>query len=261
MKLLISLLFARFRIRQSRSHLSIWMGLAFAVASAIATANPAQGNSLPLPLSTPSQTAPLTIPSSVPASLNTAAAELSALLGANHTFSAYFEQNVYNHRGRNIQQSQGRIWVERPGKFRWQAAEPYPQTVVSNGDKLWFYDPDLEQLTVRKFDNKLASTPGLLLSGEVAQLDDSFAVVKGDMVPDVAGGARYILTPRGEDNLFAELELIFVNKLMVSMRIRDGLGQFTEFRFSDVAVNIAIDANQFEFVVPEGTDVIDQYSR
>ncbi|MBL4583120.1 MAG: outer membrane lipoprotein chaperone LolA [Pseudomonadales bacterium] len=185
-------------------------------------------------------------------------AELSSLLGLNHTFSAYFEQSVYNHRGRGIQESHGRIWVERPGRFRWQATEPFPQTVVSNGDKLWFYDPDLEQVTIRKFDNQLAATPGLLLSGEVEQLDQSFVVINGAVMPQIKGVKRYILTPRNADSLFAELELVFKERQLVAMQIRDGLGQLTEFRFSDVTVNQPIDSAQFQFVVPEGVDVIQQ---
>lgn len=191
-------------------------------------------------------------------SAETAVEELTNLLGLNHTFSAYFEQSVYNQRGRNIQESHGRIWVERPGQFRWQATEPYPQTVVSNGDKLWFYDPDLEQVTIRKFDNQLASTPGLLLSGEVAQLDSSFVVEKGSVLPAVKGVTRYVLTPRGSDNLFSVLELTFQADQLMAMQIRDSLGQLTEFRFSDIVVNQPIDPAQFQFVIPEGIDVIQQ---
>ena len=195
----------------------------------------------------------------VPAvSAATVVSELSQLLGANHTFSAYFEQAVYNHRGRNIQESHGRIWVERPGRFRWQATEPYPQTVVSDGDKLWFYDPDFEQVTIRKFDHQLASMPGLLLSGEVEQLGSSFLVEKGSVAPEIEGVTRYVLTPRNPDSLFSVLELAFKARQLVAMQIRDSLGQLTEFRFSDIAVNQPIDAGQFQFVVPEGVDVIQQ---
>jgi outer membrane lipoprotein carrier protein len=148
--------------------------------------------------------------------------------------------------------------VERPGRFRWQATEPYPQIVVSDGDKLWFYDPDLEQVTIRKFDHQLASMPGLLLSGEVEQLESSFLVEKGSVAPEIEGITRYVLTPRNPDNLFSVLELAFKDRQLVAMQIRDSLGQLTEFRFSDIAVNQPIDAGQFQFVVPEGVDVIQQ---
>ena len=187
---------------------------------------------------------------------NTAAAEVSSILGSNVTFNAFFEQTVFNHRGRAIQESHGRIWVERPGRFRWQATEPYPQTVVSDGKQLWFYDPDLEQVTIRPFDNNLSSTPGLLLSGEVAQLESSFTVAVGDITPEIEGLARYVLTPKGTENLFSELELVFKDDLLVSMQIRDSLGQLTEFRFSDIAVNEPIDSGKFHLKIPEGVDVI-----
>ncbi|MBV1915936.1 MAG: outer membrane lipoprotein chaperone LolA [Pseudomonadales bacterium] len=184
--------------------------------------------------------------------------ELSSLLGGNKTFSAFFEQVVYSPRGRIIQESHGRIWVERPGRFRWEATQPFPQTVVSDGEQLWFYDPDLEQVSIRPFDNRLASTPGLLLSGETDQLDSSFVVERGDAHPPIKGLVNYVLTPRNPESLFSVLELTFKDSQLVAMRIRDSLGQLTDFRFSDVAVNMAIDSNQFLFVVPEGVDVIRQ---
>ena len=188
----------------------------------------------------------------------TAVVELSSLLGGNRTFSAFFEQAVYNSRGRIIQESHGRIWVERPGRFRWQATEPFPQTVVSDGKQLWFYDPDLEQVSIRPLDNQLASTPGLLLSGETDQLDSSFAIERGDAQPPIEGMTRYILTPRNPESLFSVLELTFNGSQLIAMRIHDSLGQLTDFRFSDIRVNSAIDSNQFQFVVPEGVDVIRQ---
>jgi len=83
-----------------------------------------------------------------------------------HTLQADFEQQVVDGNNRPLQSSQGHMWIKRPGRFRWDYETPYRQQLVADGERLWSYDEDLEQVTVQKASDVLTSTPAMLLSGE-----------------------------------------------------------------------------------------------
>ena len=95
---------------------------------------------------------------------------LNRLLSGFEGFSADFEQLVLDSSGTRLQQSHGQVQLQRPGRFRWRTDEPFPQLLVSDGEQLWLYDEDLEQVTQQKVDQQLSNTPALLLSGDVSAL-------------------------------------------------------------------------------------------
>ncbi|RDE24739.1 outer membrane lipoprotein carrier protein LolA [Motiliproteus coralliicola] len=179
---------------------------------------------------------------------------LHRLLGKIDSLSARFEQLVLDGGGTRLQQSQGEMVLARPGKFRWRTDEPFPQLLVSDGQTLWMYDEDLEQVTRQAVDQQLSNTPALLLSGDLATLQDSFQIqgpVEGD-------SGTFRLLPNSEDALFTVLRMQFVSGVPIEMQLEDNLGQQTSVHFYDLTLNPTLESQQFEFQVPDGVDLIEQ---
>ncbi|WP_421862892.1 outer membrane lipoprotein chaperone LolA [Motiliproteus sp.] len=179
---------------------------------------------------------------------------LHRLLGKIDSLSARFEQLVLDGGGTRLQQSQGEMVLARPGKFRWRTDEPFPQLLVSDGETLWMYDEDLEQVTRQAVDQQLSNTPALLLSGDLATLQDSFQI-QGPVDSDTG---TFRLVPNSQDALFAVLRMQFDQGVPIEMQLEDNLGQQTSVHFYDLAINPSLEARQFEFEVPEGVDLIEQ---
>ncbi|AFU97830.1 outer membrane lipoprotein chaperone LolA [Simiduia agarivorans] len=180
--------------------------------------------------------------------------ELSALLTNMQSASGQFEQSLRDGEGKLLQASQGKFLVKKPGKFLWDTQSPFPQLLVSNGKRLWLYDPDLEQASLSKVDQKAQQTPALLLSGDPAKISDSFSVKRA---ADKANGlAVYDLRAKDGQANFGHISATFKGKTLVRMRFEDKLNNQTEFVFEQVAVNPALEDSLFEFTPPPGTDVI-----
>jgi outer membrane lipoprotein carrier protein len=183
---------------------------------------------------------------------STAPERLRAFLAETVTLEAHFSQVLLEADTQRAQVSEGRFYLHRPQRFRWEYESPQPQLVVADGENMWLYDPDLEQVTVRRLDEELSSTPAMLLSGD-ALLEESFRV-----------GAAYRedgldwveLAPLSEAADFAALRLGFEAERLASMELIDALGQTTVIRFSEVRINPPLDAELFHFTPPPGVDVI-----
>jgi len=171
------------------------------------------------------------------------------------SFQAEFTQTVMDGGGVMMQTTQGEIAVKRPGLLYWQTYAPLEQLLVSDGVKLWSYDPDLEQVTVQAVDQRLSQTPALLLSGEVEGLSESYeidSVQLGDKV------WQFQLVPKDPDSLFEHLRLTFSGETLVQMHLLDSLGQRSSLEFNNVKMNPQLKNDMFTFVPPEGVDVISQ---
>ncbi len=177
---------------------------------------------------------------------------LSRLLTGVSTLSASFEQVVLDGGGTRLQRSEGDLVLARPGKFRWRTDEPFPQLLVSNGQTLWIYDQDLEQVTQQAVDQRLTNTPALLLSGDLQSLQQSFNI---DGPADGESGL-YRLQPIDQDAMFVILRILFEDGVPMEMQLEDNLGQKTSLYFSDLQLNTEIDEKLFEFQVPDGVDLI-----
>jgi len=182
-----------------------------------------------------------------------ALANFLARLQQLQSLEADFTQVTRDNTGRTLQQLNGTLTVAKPGKMRWQTAAPYEQLVVSDGELVWIYDMDLEQVTIRNMDLRVQETPALLLSGDSAQVGQNFTVaesLQGDF-------SRYQLTPKDRSQLFEKLEFQYQQQQLESMRIYDAAGQITEIVFARIKTNKPTDHQAFIFDVPEGVDVID----
>jgi outer membrane lipoprotein carrier protein len=183
-----------------------------------------------------------------------AVARLTALLSQAQTLTARFSQLTLDGSGTQLQETAGELSLKRPGLFRWHTDAPAEQMLVSNGQKVWLYDPDLNQVTIQVLDQRLTHTPALLLSGDVSKISENFTVTykEGGSVVD------FILKPKAKDSLFDNLRLSFRSGVINDMQLVDSVGQRTNILFLGVKMNEPLDANQFTFQVPAGADVIEQ---
>ncbi len=182
-----------------------------------------------------------------------ALADFLARLDKLQNLQAHFVQTTRDARGISLQELQGTLTVAKPGKMHWQTQPPYEQLVVSDGDNIWVYDMDLEQVTIRKMEQRIVETPALLLSGNSQEIRKNFNVEMKSQV----GKVRFMLTPNDKSQLFERIELQYADTLLQSMRIIDAAGQTTDIVFDGVKTNQKVSSNLFTFIVPEGVDVID----
>jgi outer membrane lipoprotein carrier protein len=183
-----------------------------------------------------------------------AAQRLSQLLSKAQTLTARFSQLTLDGSGTQLQETAGQLALKRPGLFRWHTDAPQEQLLVSDGKKVWLYDPDLEQVTIQALDQRLTHTPALLLSGDVSQIRDSFGIT----FKEAGGVVDFTLTPKASDTLFDSLRLSFRNGVLNDMQLIDGVGQRTNILFMGVKMNQALDPDQFTFTIPKGADVIQE---
>ncbi len=184
-----------------------------------------------------------------------ASQRLHDLLKNMQSFQADFIQNVLNTNGVLQQSTQGEMAVKRPGLFYWQTFAPFEQTLVADGEQLWSYDPDLEQVTVQAVGQRLSDTPALLFSGEIDGLTDSYAISAVQLKDE---SWQFRLLPKQPDSLFEELRLTFAFDTLTQMHILDSLGNRSSLEFRNVSVNGAPDDALFQFTPPAGVDVIAQ---
>jgi outer membrane lipoprotein carrier protein len=167
-------------------------------------------------------------------------------------YTARFDQVVLDETGETIQESKGRLWIERPDKFRWDYETPYKQEIVGDGERLWVYDEDLKQVTVRPLKGGLLDTPAVLLAGE-GRLDQQFEIKDAG----VENGVAWVeLLPKHKDAGFEKVRIGFARGRLHALELIDGLDQKTRYRLSDGLENKPIKAARFTFTPPPGVDVV-----
>lgn len=166
---------------------------------------------------------------------------------------AAFTQVVTSADGQKKRSSRGSFEFERPNRFRFAYAKPFEQLIVSDGQKVWIHDLDLNQVSVRRLDQALGATPAALLAG--ATLDKEFELA----AQPSEGGIDWVqATPRQKDGAFQAMRIGFRGKELAAVEILDGFGQRSRLDFSQYAANVAIAETGFRFVPPKGADVIEQ---
>jgi outer membrane lipoprotein carrier protein len=166
---------------------------------------------------------------------------------------AAFTQTVTSADGVKKKASSGSFEFARPNRFRFSYAKPFEQLIVSDGQKVWIYDADLNQVTVRKLTQALGATPAALLAG--ASLDKEFELVAQ---PSKDGIDWVLATPKQKDGAFQAMRIGFRAKELAAVEILDSFGQRSVLQFSQYAANVALPEQSFRFVPPAGADVIEQ---
>jgi chaperone LolA len=177
---------------------------------------------------------------------------LKAFIVGAQTAEADFSQTVSDKSGRITQQASGKMAFARPGKFRWDYSKPYQQVIVGDGVKLWLYDVDLEQVTVKSLGDVIAGTPAALLAGDNA-------IAKYFSLKDAGqgGGLEWLeATPKNKDTTFERIRMGFQGDVLVQMELFDFFGQRTTLKLTNFARNPSVPASTFKFTPPKGADVI-----
>ena len=178
-------------------------------------------------------------------------AKLDAFAKGINAISADFEQQVHDPNG-GAKDSHGTLALKAPRQFRWNVSKPYQQLIVADGEKVWIYDPELEQVTVRAQGTEEAHSPLTVLT-DLSQLDRDFTTSEQG---EHDGLAWLRLKSRDKEPQFAYCDLGFDAQGLVRMRFEDTLGNDTEIRFSNWQRNPKLAADAFRFTPPKGVDVV-----
>lgn len=186
--------------------------------------------------------------------------KLKTFIAATHSAQANFTQEVLDQNGKHIQSASGIMQFQRPGKFRWTYQKPYEQLIVGDGAKFWLYDVDLNQVTVKKLDAALGSSPAALLSGS-NEIERGFILTEnGDR-----DGLEWLQAApkdqgrKGQDSSFEKILMAFnAQSELVVMELNDMFGHKTVLRFSGMQRNPKISEKLFRFTPPKGADVLSE---
>jgi len=190
----------------------------------------------------------------LPLSAHAGAVEkLKTFIAATRSAQANFTQEALDQNGKRIQSASGIMQFQRPGKFRWSYQKPYEQLIVGDGAKFWLYDVDLNQVTVKKLDAALGSSPAALLSGN-NEIERDF-ILKENGNRD---GLEWLqASPKGQDTTFNNILMAFnPQSELVVMELIDMFGHKTVLRFSAMQHNPKFSEQPFKFTPPKGADVL-----
>lgn len=175
--------------------------------------------------------------------------QLRDLLQPITSLSARFQQQITDADGYELQNSEGLFQVSQPNNLRWVVEMPMPQQIIADGETLWIYDPDLEQVVIQPFNEDIAATPAILFSGDLDQLDQAYFVTQ--LAED-----HFELKPERGGSLFDSMIIRFDQAKPTSITLTDTLGQTTHISFSQLELNPPLSGDQFVFQIPDGVDVI-----
>lgn len=182
---------------------------------------------------------------------NPDADRLFKLLEQLNSIQADFQQQVISEQGELLQETSGGMTVKRPGKLIWITRIPYQHQVITNGETLWIYDLDLEQVTQQAFVQSLDQAPALLLSGNLTAIAEQFVITsqQGEL-------NQFTLTPKNEGSVFSFIKLHFAGGQLERLILNDNFGQRTDISFNHVLINLPIRDEQFNFEPPADVDLI-----
>ena len=172
------------------------------------------------------------------------------------TWSADFNQVIEDGHGKVSRQAAGHLYLQRPGKFRWDYTQPSEQLVLADGKQLWFYDKDLAQANVRDMSANLAGTPAMLLSG-AGSVAEQFTITA---LPSAEGLEWFQLIPKHADTDFQAVRIGFHKGELQRLLLADKLDQVTRLSFSQAKRNVRLAPELFVFTPPAGVDVIGRTS-
>lgn len=190
-----------------------------------------------------------------PVSAGEASQRLEAFYREVQSLRADFEQRVLGPEGEVQERSRGKVWIKRPDRFRWDYREPYRQLIVADGETVKFFDPEMEQVTVRDFAKGLGHTPSQVLAGG-GDLERHFHVREGESDGSLAW---VVLEPREPGEAGFRKARIGVAESPARVRrfeFTDAFGNRTRIDFSGIRLNPTLDNDRFQFQAPAGTDVL-----
>ena len=179
--------------------------------------------------------------------------KLSALLRPIESMSANFTQQLFDADDSELELFEGVFKLAKPGKMLWHIKQPMEQKLVSDGEVLWIYDPDLEQVVIESFADKIKSTPIALFNGQVADLDSRYTITQQHTERSTE---IFTLSPKDTSSLFSIIDITFVDSVPQSIAVIDTFEQRTLIVFDKLSVNPLFDPSIFSFIIPNQVDVI-----
>lgn len=177
---------------------------------------------------------------------------LKAFYQTTPAMKAQFKQTVLDRKGETVQEVTGTMQLLRPGKFRWDYQKPYVQIIVGDGQKIWLFDPELSQVTVRSLEKMLGSSPAALLAGS-QEMEKAFDLKDAGRQDELEWVEA---TPKQKDGSFESVLLGFKGDQLAEMELHDSFGQTTIIEFSKIERNPKLNPKAFVFVPPRGVDVV-----
>ncbi len=168
--------------------------------------------------------------------------------------SGEFTQRTQRGGSSGADTASGSFVFMRPGKFRWEVKKPFEQLMVADGDKLFFFDKDLNQVTVKRLQESIGASPAMLLFGG-GDLDKAFTLKS---LPNEGDMEWLEAMPKNKDAGFDSINLAMRGGVPVRMNVRDAFNRTTAFTFGGIEKNPKIEGEPFKFVAPKGADVISQ---
>ena len=196
------------------------------------------------------------VTSNVSFAAETGKQRLEKFINQTTTFEALFTQEVVSEDGKVAPAATGKVQLSRPGRFNWEYEKPYPQKIIADGKNVWVYDQDLEQVTVKPLDDALGATPVALLT-QKADLMKNFQVIEQDSRESLSWVE---LKPKQEDTDFQRILIGLDHEGIKGMDLFDQFGQMTVIRFHQAVFNTKIPDSRFQFIPPDGVDIIGQPS-
>ncbi|MGS1105693.1 outer membrane lipoprotein chaperone LolA [Achromobacter anxifer] len=178
--------------------------------------------------------------------------QLRAFVATVTSATGSFSQYTVNNQGRTQPAQTGVFSFQRPGKFKWAVQKPYEQLVISDGRQVFQFDPDLAQVTERKVDAAIGTSPAAILFGS-GSLEQSFDV---SALPSKDGIDWLRAKPRTADAGFSRVDIGMKDNLPVRVELLDSFGQTTRVDLSGIVANPQLPAKEFQFVAPKGVDVV-----
>lgn len=188
---------------------------------------------------------------SVQLSAASAVESFVAQLSPVNALSGHFVQVQKDADGEVLSRSNGEFLMQRPGMLRWETTDPFPQLLVTDGQRIWLYDEDLEQVTISSVSDQLNRTPAIIFSGDFNKIEDQFYVLD-------EGDSSFVLRPKTTGEAYQRLDIVFEDQLIKQMVILDSFGQTTEFDLTEVKKEKTKPVSEFRFQPPAGTDVLIQ---
>jgi outer membrane lipoprotein carrier protein len=166
---------------------------------------------------------------------------------------AAFTQTVTSPDGKRTKTSAGEFEFARPDRFRFAYTRPFEQLIVGDGQKVWIFDPDLNQASSRRMSQAVGATPAALLAG--ASLEKNFDL---SALPDRDGLSWVQALPKSKDGTFQSISIGFRGAQLAAIELVDNFGQRSSLRFDAVEVNASVDPARFQFIPPPGAEVLEQ---
>lgn len=189
--------------------------------------------------------------------------QLKAMLSQVESLQGTFKQKISTEQGKVLQQCEGKMWLKKPGQFRWEVQGKDKRLVVANGKQVWDYDVDLEQVTIQQLSKGQNSAPIFFLTGDVNSLSQDFNVSLLNEKENVKGSNGFNnsdqvfeLKPKASQGSFQWIRIGFKNKALSELEMLDHLGQRSSFVFNNLQLNTNISNKLFQFTPPKGVDVV-----